>query len=334
MTGKNHIRSESIGFDIGHSAVKICYRDNARLIFPASAGPAIHISEENTARAASAETVMVDGKAYFFGATAHSQLSKKLKLGLNQDWVTTPEHTALFLGGLKKLSDAGIDTSKEGSSKLSVVLGLPAAYHSEYKTFVKDMALNYLPDAEINVLPQPFGCYQKMLFNPDGKKNEERGMARQDWAVVEVGYYTTDFLLVKKGRFIQLNSPSCEGVSLATESLYQTLTQRRNHRIDFDSCQLAMKTREIKQYGQPVNVTDDVKDAAELLAGKVFDTAKMTFGETVASLDGVLIAGGGAPLVFEEIKKVWPHAEMDEDSRFSVAEGFRRYSLAKQVYVK
>ena len=96
----------AIGFDIGHSTVKIsCFADGVKhdIIFPSVATPAFTISDENEQRRAIEETVVINGKPYFFGKTALIQSGLSGSTGLSESWIDTPEYEALMRGGLKKI---------------------------------------------------------------------------------------------------------------------------------------------------------------------------------------------------------------------------------------
>jgi len=80
----------AVGFDIGHSSVKIsCFVNGAKhdIIFPSVATPAFTISDENEERRASDETVVVNGKSYFFGKTALIQGGLSCSTGLSENWI-------------------------------------------------------------------------------------------------------------------------------------------------------------------------------------------------------------------------------------------------------
>src|SRR5665647_2718693 len=97
---------------MGHSTVKIsCFFDGVKhdIIFPSVATPAFTISDESEERRAAEETVIVNGRPYFFGRTALVQGGLSGSTGLSENWVGTPEYEALMRGGFKKIRALGID---------------------------------------------------------------------------------------------------------------------------------------------------------------------------------------------------------------------------------
>jgi len=84
----------------------------------------------------------------------------------------------------------------------------------------------------------------------------------------------------------------------------------------------------LRNFGERIDVSEHVNRAVEPLAAQIVDKANQLIGKSARSLDGILVAGGGAPLVLSTLQKAWPHARLSENCRFSVAEGFCRYSMA------
>jgi plasmid segregation protein ParM len=70
----------------------------------------------------------------------------------------------------------------------------------------------------------------------------------------------------------------------------------------------------------------------EPLAAQIINKANQLIGKSARSLDGILIAGGGASLVKSALQAIWPHTHLAENARFSVAEGFCRYARAFNLY--
>ena len=95
-----------VGLDIGRSSVKVVSRSpegRREILFPSSVCPAFGITDEREQLRALEETVTVNQRDYFFGATAALQGQDDLLAGLRDDWVFTDSHTALFRGALRKL---------------------------------------------------------------------------------------------------------------------------------------------------------------------------------------------------------------------------------------
>lgn len=315
-----------VGVDIGHSAVKIkaLYRGGSKeLIFPSVVTKAVRISDVLAEREAQADTVRFAGNDYFIGETAILQGGAKTHTGLSADWITRVEHSGLYVGAIKKLAAAGVP-DLDGAL---VVLGLPAANYRQQKEILVS-ALASLANVELVVQPQPAGPYNVLAFTENGEENPERSVVAESWAVIEVGHYTTDFMLMQKGRWIERGAGSCDGMHLAVSQLQQEILDSRDIRIGAIEAEEVLRKQKIVDFGQEISVADEVFRARLAVVNQVADRAAALLGEDVRSLTGVIIAGGGAPLVYESLRERWKHAIMLPNPRFSVAEGFARFGRA------
>lgn len=316
-----------VGFDIGRSSVKIVATwgdQRVEILYPSSVVQAFKITDDLEAHRASLETVQVNGRDYFFGETALLQGADDLAGGMRDDWLKTDQHAALFLGGLKKLQLKGvpnIDTA-------IVILGTPASHYASQKDELHDHLSPLATRAELRILPQPLGPYHQMMFTKDGDQNESIRMEESSWAIIEVGQYTTDIALVLQGRIIENAFGSCEGMSLAADRLQKILQAKGYTSVTMVEGTEMLRTKTLKEFGQKIDVSDAVKAAAESVSEKVIDKANQLIGKYARTLDGIIVAGGGAPLILPSLSNEWRHARLSENSRFSVAEGFCRFALA------
>lgn len=319
---------DSIGLDLGHSAPKSSFFNPAgvksKLLFKSVVTPAFAISDEVEARRAAEETVRVKGRSYFFGETAEVQGGGSVATGLSEDWVDTPEYAALLLGALKKLDAAGALAPAK-----MIVMGLPVKLHSRYKDRLRALAISCLPqDKEIKIIPQPMGAYHHALLDDFGMPIPGRSMSTESWGIAEVGYFSSDFMLMQNGRWVEKASDGCSGVRVAAEHLMRLVNEKKKLTCDLGECEAALQTRVIRNFGQKVDVTAEVNEAVSLLVAEIHDNATRLLEPFARKLDGVVVAGGGAPLALPQLKAKWPHSIMPQEHRFAVAEGMRRFGQA------
>ncbi|MFA7523500.1 MAG: ParM/StbA family protein [Halothiobacillaceae bacterium] len=314
-----------IGLDVGHSSVKVVAASSSgrhQFLFPSVAIPAFAISDEGEARIAAMETVAVGQRKFFVGETALVQsCGQPPALGLTNDWIETPEHSALIAGAAKKLERHGLDLRN-----CLVVTGLPSALHTHQKARMREVVRQQI-QAEVLVAPQPFGPLQTLMLTPVGTLSSAHDMREENWAVVEIGHFTTDFLLIQSGRIVEKASGSCGGVRLAVEHMQRLLNQE-NIQVDHFEAEQALRERRIKYFGKALDVTEYAKQAISLIASEVMDTASRVLDPVARKLDGILIAGGGAPVIFPELSLKWPHATIANEPRMAIAEGFCRFGMS------
>lgn len=319
-----------VGLDVGHSAVKaVAYAKGERAgetDFPTFVTPAFAITGDPQERAkCERETVEVGGARYFFGKTAEVQGRMRNVVGLNANWLETPEYRVLMKGAMLKLADGGVPDL--GSAL--VVVGLPADTFGVHKERLKQIVAELFPGTEPMAMQQPAGAMWSHLLEATGAPRAGFSLASQKWGVVEVGHFTSDFLLMNEGRFIQSANGSCEGVSRAVDYVVGRLAER-DIVASPEIVMEAMKHNFLTLRGERVDISEAVAEACSLLAQQVIDKARSSYGQDVDFMQGVVVAGGGASLVIDRLQSAgWSHATIAHAPsgrpRYAVAEGFARY---------
>jgi plasmid segregation protein ParM len=317
-----------IALDVGHSAVKVVADAGGHrhhLMFRSVAIPAFPISEDSARAAADRDTVTVAGQPYFFGDTAVVQGRSDVESALSEGWITTPQYAALFLGAVKRLS---LLPTPITSDKAMLVVGLPAKFFTQQRNLLKTTLQQHLPGAEIIVRPQPMGPYCCIQFNADGTENRDHNMGDESWGVVEVGHFTSDFALFKGGVWTEHGSGSCKGGYVAAGELSRLLQERDNISVSPLEATAAIESGSIRIYGKKVNIKPYLQAAGMPIAAEILEHATRLMERDARALDGIIIAGGGAPLVYHQLQAKWPHTVLADNSRMTVAEGFCRLGCA------
>lgn len=327
-----------VGLDLGHSAVKLTYdtpRGVRREHFPALACPALTVRDASEAKLAALETVQVHGKPYFVGATAALQGKAVLANGLNDQWLGTDAHAALLAYARRRIERQGTRSPR------LYVLGLPVNQYQEGQHPLRQGAQAVLGDEhEIVILPQPLGGYYAHLLGRDGLLQDGRSLVEASWAIIDVGYYSTDVVLLKHGRWVEAASGGCDGVRLAVEALQRRLASEGLH-LDLIDTEQALIRQRVRHFAQEREIRDAVEQAGALVASKVADLAGQLLARHVEGLDGVLVTGGGTPLVLAALQRQWPHVQRLVDTeaaygvnsdRFLVSEGYYRHGRSRQLF--
>jgi plasmid segregation protein ParM len=319
-----------IGLDLGRSALKLvaCWGDESRLertrlSFPSAVAPARRLVGADAAKAAHSETVVIDGQAYFIGRTASLQAGDRLQGGFHDQWLFTAEHAALLKGALDKAAAAGVP--KPHSAEIVVGLAgrsfVPS--NDEYLAALR----RHLPDATTTVFPQPLGPFFQMLLDEEGREARPE-LLSQKWIVVEIGQFTTDFALLVEGSAIEERYASANGMRRVAEQLGREIALSKGiTNLTMPELTETLKTGTIEVMGSHVPVGDELQRAAQPLAHEILESASVVMGDYMRRANGVLVAGGGAPLMYPLLSKEWKHAVLADDPRFSVAEGFVRAGI-------
>lgn len=317
-----------IAADIGHSAVKAIAWDGKethRFFVPSVVCQAFAISDEAEAKRALAETVNVaPGPAgrFFIGETALIQGSSNITT-LSENWISTREHRALMLGVIKKIQD-----NVKFDLQPDLVMGLPTNLFKTQADELTAIVQEVFPDFNsVKIIPQAMGPLYELLLEPNGVPSRSH-QTNESWGVVEVGFYTSDFMMTKNGRWSQSASDVCNGVRVAVEHLRRVMADK-GITMSLHEAENALKSKTVRSFGKSLDISKEVEEAAAVISTEVTDAAKRLMESYVRQLDGVLVAGGGASLVFDALSAEWPHCVLVNDSRFSVAEGMLRLGIAR-----
>lgn len=320
-----------VALDIGHSAVKAVVSSDkgvGRVFFPSLVCQARLISDEVEANLAAQETVRVggdQGASYFFGETALIQGGGKIS-GLSDNWISTREHAALLLGAMKKIS-----TIADIGDRPTLVMGLPARLFGAQREELEQVVRTHLPNiGELVIVSQASAPLYTVTLDESGIPIPGRSR-HASWGVIEVGFYTTDFMLTKRGRRLEVGAEGCSGLRVAAEYMKTLLAERHRLSVSLIEAAEAHENRSIQVFGQLQALDTEAAIATERVSSEIIDTANRLMEEHARSLDGILVAGGGAPIVFDKLKAQWPNAVMADDHRFAVAEGMLRRGLALNV---
>ena len=320
----------TIGLDVGRSAVKVVANAGGvyfRDLIPSIVSPAIELADESTAAKAELDTVEVGGRKYFTGDTARLQGGASMTVGLSDDWTNSTEYLVLVKAALKRLDARGV----AGLDQPFIVLGTPAKLYGAEKERLIARTQEVVA-AEMKVLPQPMGAYCSFFQDQRGVPIKDRqfdGSRVRSWAVVEVGHFTTDFLLMKEGQYIERVADSCEGINYAAEHLVRLLA-KESIPVTLLQAEEALRTKKVFHFGQR-DVSVPVAKAVDFVVQKILAKAAALLSKDVATLDGVLLAGGGGEIIADALKEKWPHTVLLENPRMAVADGFCRFGMGEQL---
>ncbi len=319
-----------IGLDVGRSGVKVCVVSESgrkTLDFPSVVSPAMELADESTRKKVEIDTVELDGKKYFTGKSAELQGGAGSSVGLNHDWIESAEYKVLVLSAIKRLKAEGVP----GLEFPVIVIGLPASKMADASQ-AKEATLSVI-SAEILVIPQPMGAYCSQFITPQGYPTQSMlpdpitGQFKS-YAIIDVGQYTTDFMLMKDNQIIERCMGSCDGVYKAAERLLSLLASKKGIQANQLIANESLRTKTIKHFGQQ-DISDLVTEASAGIEDTIIRKADSLLSVEVSTLDGVLLAGGGASLVSKALAQKWPHTILVYDPRNAIADGYCKYGLAK-----
>ena len=307
-----------IGIDIGYGHVKVV-SDGVRRKMPALVGNYIEKLDIGFGRDMGLETAVVGGEKYLVGESAKH--SPNQYTSRDPNWINSPAYRALNVNVMSRFIGTVIAT---------ITTGLPVGYYRRDKakvaTILTEVVDSLNLSAKVNVLPQPAGAFFAELLDEHGHINKEN-LASEKVGVLDIGYYTSDFLTFDRLQISQDKLASTpNGISKALETIKRDLEEKfQLEDTPLTVVEEATRTRVIRTFGKVQDISGIVDKRLKELADEILMQAKTLWG-TGIHLDRVLLAGGGAAMLSEYLTRYSVHSTVVRNPDFAIAEGFYRFS--------
>lgn len=182
--------------------------------------------------------------------------------------------------------------------------------------------------SRVLVLPQAAGALFAAALSRDGSGRDLLG---KNVGIVDVGYRTTDLLLMRRhpGTAASLPDPGLSttidrGVSWVYEQVWLSVQSRLARPVDFFAVEQGFL------YGSGTvrigRVTFDLKAEAERyrerLASEIGDHVRRCWGKRLDQIDALFVAGGGGEYLYGYLRDALPESWLLPDAAFANAQGY------------
>jgi len=326
-----------LSIDIGYGYTKGVGPDSLNFSFPSVIGTAEDIRfATDLIRGGEERPVKYGDGRFFYGEQAVLQ-SRIQSAIFDRSRVHDHTYKMLFVAALVELSKLMPD-----AKRVKVVTGLPVEFFGDRSEVVKSFEGVYRITAEhamefavesVFVAPQPFGSLFRELLNEQGKiANSD--MERGRMGVIDVGAYTTDFVVSDELRYVQRLSGSVRiGWSKVISQVQQALGDLHMLELMPHQVDRAVQAGEVRVRGKPVSLEPLVKPAVTDMQTAIIARARDLWGEG-ANLDAILVSGGGGPQLYDAIHDVYPHARLLNNAFWANAEGLYRFGQRPATFEK
>jgi plasmid segregation protein ParM len=329
-----------VGVDIGYGYTK-AVGEAAQVVFPSVVGKAERIRYESDLHrqlglpGEPGIALVTEEGDRFVGELALLQSRVQWTL-LDRSRVEDPSARLLFLAALSELAG-----DQKGTCQFHVVTGLPVKWYGDRAKVVEQLQGKHIVQrvngykivqrfsiADVLVVPQPFGSLFNIILGPDGQIVDE-GLARGRLGVIDIGTYTTDYVLVDSLRYVERGSGSIstgmsKGYQLVERSLLDTFgLDLRMHEVD-----KVVRKGQVTIFGEERNIGWLVDPVFDALAEEILAHAGTLWGDG-RDLSAVLVTGGGAIALGERMGQRYAHAQILDDAPMANVRGFRKYGLRK-----
>jgi plasmid segregation protein ParM len=324
-----------LSIDIGYGYTKGVGPDNIHFSFPSVVGTAEDIRfATDLIRGGEEWAVKYGNRRFFYGQ--HAVLQSRIQSTIfDRSRIHDDTYKMLFVGALIELAK-----QKPNVQRLKVVTGLPVGFFSDRPDVVKSLEGVYRISTDrtrkfavesVFVAPQPFGSLFRELLNQRGKiANSEIEKGRI--GIVDVGTFTTDFVVSDELRYVQRMSGSIHiGWSKVINQVRQALADLHMLELMPHEVDQAMQVGEVRVRGKPVSLKSLVEPAIADVEMAIVARARDLWGSG-AHLDAVLVSGGGGPHLYNAIRKVYPHAHLVDNAFWANAEGLYRFGQRPAIF--
>ncbi len=326
----------TIGLDVGYGLVKAAASNGKSVCFESRVAPAEFIRFQAN----------IGAKVRTNGLTLHD-----------------PEEGPLFVGELASkqgrpgairsprdrnrvtdpitihLADAAFAMLLPGAehARVRVATGLPVAFYRDafqlsqhllgtHQILLEGRGLSVAVE-DVLVVPQPFGALLSMIL-------DERGMLRVDAmelvegrvAVLDIGTFTTDLILVEGLEYIESRSASVEvGVSTAIEMIRKVLLDDYRVSYELHEIEQALRRGWLVIDGKKHQLNGLASERLDPIARSIEAQARTLWN--ISTLTAMLLAGGGSLALKPWLDPRFGQAIYAPDAAMANAVGFLRYGL-------
>ena len=283
--------------------------------------------------------VTVDNKSYFIGDLAEQQ-STVMHFTLDQEKLITEfvKILSLTVAGMFLQKGASINVP------INVVSGLPIGYfkqnhvrfnellsghhtityHShDGRETIKEIYIN-----KVRMLPQPMGSILNLLMDDNGKI-VDKDLANQKIGVVDIGFRTTDFIILDRLRYIDRGSRTIDsGISKGFSVIANKLREKAGVSVELYRLYRAAETGSIKMRGHGFAFAKIRDQVYSQLAGSIANEIDRLWADDW-DMDTIILSGGGCrelaqylqPLITGNVIPV----DLSKDPRLNNVLGYMKY---------
>jgi plasmid segregation protein ParM len=318
-----------VGLDIGYSYVKVVAGPgpDARWIFPSIVGD-VQESRLSLSRNGP-HPVKLAGESYFVGNDALNY-SRQAQRHQDRAWLDRPAYLALALAGLAYLTPAT-------RCKFQIATGLPVNLFridkSKQAQVLRDvhnveaLGRNYGQHFEVDQIvqiPQGLASILAEALDWNGRiVNQDLRSGRV--GLINIGGYNVNLATFEDMRNdVPALSTSIDdaGIWSALKDVQSAIADRFGRTVENHHLIPIATEGSFKHFGEQIDVSGIVAKALDPLTRRIEAAITQVWGNEIAGLTALLVAGGGAKLIGPTIVERYAHARIVAEPQFADAVGY------------
>ncbi len=268
-------------------------------------------------------TVALEGEHRYVGNLALHQ-GRFAYATLDRVRTKTKEYRFLFLTALSLLAEFP-------DEELAIVAGLPVddfsdhewmeeTFSGRFRLTVANKEVSFVI-RHVTVIQQPCGAYIDILFRDTaGTMNEP--FIQNTVGIIDIGYKTTDFVLIRSGVYIRKSSGSLKhGMNTIYQAAIPKFTAHYPGNWDLRSVEEALSEGIICRLGERIAVHPGLLEPEfSGLAEQMAAWVRLRWSDQ--KLDQIICTGGGSLPLKPYLGKVFPRAIFMDDPQQANVRGF------------
>ena len=303
--------SQKIAVDVGHGYVKALSETGERVLFSSLIAPAP--AAVDLGEFGNRESVFIDEKPYVVGDAARPYATPLW----SRDKATDSDTLRMVLIAAAQLGGVG---------PVALATGLPLSWFGNQRKAFRDVLMGYgaviqLPDhppqrlwfERVRVLPQGVAAAVVVLTNPSYRPGP--------YVVIDIGYRTTEYLMVSKSAGAKLSYDATQAGSLeiGTHAIAATMSSalEREYHLSFKPAEIESETT-VFAYGQAIDLNPIRQQAVETVSNQLRDQLTEILDDRLLKAAGIVLVGGGSGL----LAGAFPGAVVVADAQWANAQAY------------
>lgn len=325
-----------IPIDLGYSHTKVISSSGQRIIFPSVTGTPD--KSRFSLNGHSDGIILTSPYHKLVGETVEEQ-SLFTQRWEDRDWFRTDEYMALLYTALTEITTTF-------HANINLITGLPVRFYEQDRG---DLKLRLLGRHEVaregrvqpqvfninrvKILPQNVGSYLSVALGDNGKQVASSDFLYGKVGVIDIGSLTTNFLVMQRFTELRQESTSIEAGAWKLSRAVRHGLAERCPDLQLKDHQLmeAIKHQSVTYYGDKIDISELVYEAAAQLEDQIIAKAKERWGKG-ADLQCILVTGGGSLLLEERITRHFRHAKQVDNPVFANVLGYWKLAQRPEIW--
>lgn len=317
---------QPIGLIVGHGYTKAVNHHTARaVVFPSVAAPAAPSDFDAITGGRRAIVNLGQHGDWLIGQDAITFGGARAVATLDRSRYQTPAFVALARHALAQVA-------LSHGPGLRIVSGMPAAWFAdkqarqELEAALLDAAAPW-GDTVVTVAPEAAGVFYSHVFEPSGL-NVSRTAGEA--GVIDLGYRDANVARFSEGRYVDGTSIA-GGMAESLKEIRRLVAAEYGIELSLADVDATVRAGCVWIEGEQCPLPDGSKAAIRRGVGAIVAAGRSLWPNGGKGLRTLLIAGGGAELIGEELLNYWPHALVVQSPQLAGARGFAAAAAAQLV---